>query len=214
MTCNKHLSLLYFWVVLFSWLLQNGPQDFDSTAMGADYSFYVKFIATYAPTFLRYNNSVLAIVQWSLYCIIGTYKIVFCSSFSFSLPNLRTVLAWWMADINWFHCGTSKASRKPASSRGHYGRNWKISSKIWTCLFLLGAIHKLRWQDFGFFWPPTPLRDIFYFMNVDKKSTFLNYLRPPPLIKVVCGRNVYHFLIFVDFGCKSQIYPHPSKCMK
>ena len=33
-----------------------------SIAMGANYSFYVKFIATYAPTFLRYNNSVLAIV--------------------------------------------------------------------------------------------------------------------------------------------------------
>ena len=30
--------------------------------MGANYSFYVKSIATYAPTFLRYNNSVLAIV--------------------------------------------------------------------------------------------------------------------------------------------------------
>ena len=26
----------------------------------ADYSFYVKSIVTYAPTFLRYNNSVLA----------------------------------------------------------------------------------------------------------------------------------------------------------
>ena len=22
----------------------------------------------------------------------------------------------------------------------------------------LGVVHKLRWQDFGFFWPPTPLR--------------------------------------------------------
>jgi hypothetical protein len=33
-----------------------------SIAMGADYSFYVKSIATYAPTFLGYNNSVLAIV--------------------------------------------------------------------------------------------------------------------------------------------------------
>ena len=30
--------------------------------MDADYSFYVKSIATYAPTFLGYNNSVLAIV--------------------------------------------------------------------------------------------------------------------------------------------------------
>ena len=31
--------------------------------MGADYSFYVKFIATYAPAFLGYNNSVLARVS-------------------------------------------------------------------------------------------------------------------------------------------------------
>ena len=31
-----------------------------SIAMDADYSFYVKFIATYASAFLRYNNSVLA----------------------------------------------------------------------------------------------------------------------------------------------------------
>ena len=30
--------------------------------MGVDYSFYVKSIATYASTFLGYNNSVLAIV--------------------------------------------------------------------------------------------------------------------------------------------------------
>ena len=31
--------------------------------MGADFSFYVKSIATYAPTFLMYNNSVLARVM-------------------------------------------------------------------------------------------------------------------------------------------------------
>ena len=31
-----------------------------SIAMGADYSFYVKSIATYAPAFLGHNNSVLA----------------------------------------------------------------------------------------------------------------------------------------------------------
>ena len=50
--------------MLFSWQLQNGPQDFDfSIAMGADFSFYVKSIATYAPAFLMYNNSVLARVQ-------------------------------------------------------------------------------------------------------------------------------------------------------
>ena len=32
--------------------------------MGAEYSFYVKSIFTYAPTFSGYNNSVLAIVLW------------------------------------------------------------------------------------------------------------------------------------------------------
>ena len=31
--------------------------------MGADYSYYVKSIATYAPAFLRHNNSVLARVR-------------------------------------------------------------------------------------------------------------------------------------------------------
>ena len=35
--------------------------------MGADYSFYVKSIATHAPTFLGYNNSVLAIVLLFLF---------------------------------------------------------------------------------------------------------------------------------------------------
>ena len=30
--------------------------------LGVKYSFYVKSIATYAPTFLEYNSSVLAIV--------------------------------------------------------------------------------------------------------------------------------------------------------
>ena len=34
-----------------------------SIAMGADYSFYVKSIATSFPTFFGYNDSVLAIVR-------------------------------------------------------------------------------------------------------------------------------------------------------
>jgi hypothetical protein len=34
--------------------------------MGADYAFYAKSIATYAPTFFGYNNSVLAIVYTTL----------------------------------------------------------------------------------------------------------------------------------------------------
>ena len=47
-----------------------------SIAMGADYSFYVKSIATYAPAFLRHNNSVLARVitrEFHNYYPIGVY---------------------------------------------------------------------------------------------------------------------------------------------
>ena len=36
---------------------------FNCPGMDAEYSFYVKSIASYAPTFLGYNNSVLAIVM-------------------------------------------------------------------------------------------------------------------------------------------------------
>ena len=39
--------------------------------MGADYSFYVKFIATKAPTFFGYIISVLASVLGDLHCEIG-----------------------------------------------------------------------------------------------------------------------------------------------
>ena len=46
-----------------NWALVQQDFDFFSIAMGSDYSFYVKSIATYAPTFLGYNNSVLAIVM-------------------------------------------------------------------------------------------------------------------------------------------------------
>ena len=40
----------------------------------------------------------------------------------------------------------------------------------------LGAIHKLRWQDFSFFDHLPPCVDIFYGINVDKKWTFLDHL--------------------------------------
>ena len=42
-------------IALFSWWLQNGPQDFDfSIAMGADYSFRVKNIEIWAPAFFKH----------------------------------------------------------------------------------------------------------------------------------------------------------------
>ena len=42
----------------------------------------------------------------------------------------------------------------------------------------LGVVHKLRWQVFGFFWPPplNPHVDIFYLWKVDKKLAFLENL--------------------------------------
>ena len=42
--------------MLFSWQLQNGPQDFDFLiAMGANYSFELISIETYAPQFIEHN---------------------------------------------------------------------------------------------------------------------------------------------------------------
>jgi hypothetical protein len=38
--------------------------------MDANYSFYVESIATYAPAFLRYNNSVLARVTYIMAKVI------------------------------------------------------------------------------------------------------------------------------------------------
>ena len=41
---------------------------------------------------------------------------------------------------------------------------------------VLRVVHKLRWQDLGFFYHLPPCVDMFYFMNVDKKWTFLDHL--------------------------------------
>ena len=67
------------------------------TAMGADYSFYVKSIAIYAPAFLEYNNSVLARVG---YVVKQSQKLVDVvyerphSQYFCSFPiNLSNVLA-------------------------------------------------------------------------------------------------------------------------
>ena len=43
--------------MLFSWYLQHGPQDFDFfNGHGADYSFELISIETYAPKFIRHNK--------------------------------------------------------------------------------------------------------------------------------------------------------------
>ena len=45
-----------------------------------------------------------------------------------------------------------------------YYKVWDLNLYLIETLYListwfnnLGVVHKLRWQDFGFFWPPTPL---------------------------------------------------------
>ena len=50
-----------------------------------------------------------------------------------------------------------------------------------------GAVLKLHWQVFGFFDHLPSSVDIFYLMNVGKKSTFWTTY-PPPLVKLVCER--------------------------
>ena len=60
--------------------------------MGADYSFYVKSIATtYAPTSLRYNNSVLAIVHTSMNFLMSVNLISIFLSLSFPNPVLMVL---------------------------------------------------------------------------------------------------------------------------
>ena len=41
------------------------------------------------------------------------------------------------------------------NTRKNISNNWQFDGKICK---QLGGVHKLRLQDFGFFWPPTPLR--------------------------------------------------------
>ena len=52
-----------------------------------------------------------------------------------------------------------------------------------------GDVHKLRLQDLAFFDHLPPSVDIFYGINVDKKSIFLTTYSPP-LVNVVCERPV------------------------
>ena len=47
---------------------------------------------------------------------------------------------------------------------------------------ILGEVHKLHWQVFDFFDHLPPWVDIFYLINIDKKSTFLDYLVPTHLL--------------------------------
>ena len=59
-------------VVLFSWQLQNGPQDFDffSIAIGANYSLKLISIETYAPQFIGYNKFFLDSVSMPILPIL------------------------------------------------------------------------------------------------------------------------------------------------
>ena len=52
----------------------------------------------------------------------------------------------------------------------------QIYGHLWQPIFLSLAVHKVRWQLIGFFDHLSSYVDIFYLLNVDKKSTFLDYL--------------------------------------
>ena len=70
--------------------------------MGADYSFYVKSMATYAPAFLGYNNSVLAKV---------------CSALQ--LPETRTFLTS-CSEINPIQLAQQEFHRKSIEMFGFF----------------------------------------------------------------------------------------------
>ena len=86
--------------LLSSWSLQNGPQDFDffNCTMVADYSFDMKNIDVWAPTFFKHNNSFIATVsfrlksltngRWRLLKIIKAFIGLLILSFCRILPLL------------------------------------------------------------------------------------------------------------------------------
>ena len=47
-------------------------------------------------------------------------------------------------------------------------QSWTFKDKFFIKIIILGAIQKLRGQDFGHFWLPTYIN-----LNVDKKKHFL-----------------------------------------
>ena len=51
----------------------------------------------------------------------------------------------------------------------------------------LGGVHKLCWQDFVFFWPPTPLRWHFIPYKSWQILTFLDYLPSEPTSFCQCS---------------------------
>ena len=53
----------------------------------------------------------------------------------------------------------------------------------------LGVVHKLRWQNFGFFFDHlTPWDDIFYSTNASEKSGHFTTTSLPCFVNVVCER--------------------------
>ena len=80
-----------------------------SIAMGVDYSFYVKSIATYAPQFSRYNNS--AIVYYLPPCIFRPSSS--SGSYSSHTPGIAKDLLW--ARQEQLGCGAAVMQRAPHS---------------------------------------------------------------------------------------------------
>ena len=80
--------------VMFSWWLQNGPQDFDFLiAMDANYSVEEKNIEIWAPAFFKQNNTSVATVLSPIFLVSGaSYKASFKSVVSnLFLRKKRTV---------------------------------------------------------------------------------------------------------------------------
>ena len=97
------------------------------------------------------------------------------------------------------------------SSRGkevHFPPHFPLILLMASCL---GVVHKLCWQDFGFFWPPKyPLHWHFLpYEHRQKRHNFLHTL-PSPFVNVVCeqplslGHHVECHTFYVKRRCRPK----------
>ena len=115
---------------------------------------------------------------------------------------------------------SSEAKRENTTAEPKHSNAWKmIRNKVWytTELSFLSAssasrpwkdltwtnIQKLRWQSFGFFWPPSPL--CWQFLPYESWHFWTTY--PPLLVNVVCERPLTAYThIIVTFNLFVQNY--------
>ena len=120
--------------------------------MGADYSFYVKSIATYAPTFFGYNNSVLAIViptkkvvQIDLLSLISHIfdNAQFSSQVVVTIVGQAMQTAAFICKKDACRADTKYFARNPVKNQSRQGKNLK-HFKWWNCFSHINFCHSRK----------------------------------------------------------------------